>query len=245
MEHQLNLTAVIEQVGKEKNIDKDVLISALEAAMLSAARKKHGPNADLEARYNPDVGEVEVYEFRQIVKEVVNTDTEISFQDAKKLDPDLTEDALGEDLGIKLDSKEFGRIAAQNAKQIIVQRVREAERTMVYDEYKDRKGEMITGIIRSFERGARIVDLGRAEAVVPVNEHAHKDSVGVADRVLAYALAVLDASRGAQIILSRTHPNMVVKLFEQEVPEIAEGVVTIEGVAREAGFRSKIAVRSG
>lgn len=242
--NNLNLMSVIEQVGKEKNIDRDVLVSALEAAMLSAARKKHGPNADLEARFNPDIGEVEVYEFRRIVKEVVNNDTEISFQDAMKLDPDLTEDAVGEDLGIKLDSKEFGRIAAQNAKQIIVQRVREAERTMVFDEYKDRKGELVTGIMRRFERGAMIVDLGRAEAVVPVREQMQKDSFRVGDRVMAYVLDVLEASRGAQIVLSRTHPNMVVKLFEQEVPEIGEGVVTIEGVAREAGFRSKIAVRS-
>lgn len=242
--NHLNLMSVIEQVGKEKNIDRDVLISALEAAMLSAARKKYGPNADLEARFNPDIGEVEVYEFRRIVKEVVNTDTEISFLDAKKLDPDLTEDALGEDLGIKLDSKEFGRIAAQNAKQIIVQRVREAERTMVFDEYKDRKGELVTGILRRFERGAMIVDLGRAEAVIPVREQMQKDAFRVGDRVMAYVLDVLEASRGAQIVLSRTHPNMVVKLFEQEVPEISEGVVSIEGVAREAGFRSKIAVRS-
>jgi len=242
--NNFNLMSVIEQVGKEKNIERDVLVSALEAAMLSAARKKHGPNADLEARFNPDVGEVEVYEFRRIVKEVVNTDTEISFQDALKLDPDLTEDALGEDLGIKLDSKEFGRIAAQNAKQIIVQRVREAERTMVFDEYKDRKGELVTGILRRFERGAMIVDLGRAEAVVPMREQMQKDSFRVGDRVMAYVLDVLEAARGAQIVLSRTHPNMVVKLFEQEVPEIGEGVVSIEGVAREPGFRSKIAVRS-
>ncbi len=242
--NNFSLMSVIEQVGKEKNIERDVLVSALEAAMLSAARKKHGPNADLEARFNPDVGEVEVYEFRRIVKEVVNTDTEISFQDALKLDPDLTEDALGEDLGIKLDSKEFGRIAAQNAKQIIVQRVREAERTMVFDEYKDRKGELVTGILRRFERGAMIVDLGRAEAVVPMREQMQKDSFRVGDRVMAYVLDVLEAARGAQIVLSRTHPNMVVKLFEQEVPEIGEGVVSIEGVAREPGFRSKIAVRS-
>lgn len=242
--NNLNLTAVIEQVGKEKNIEREVLISALEAAMLSAARKKHGPNADLEARFNPDIGEVEVYEFRRIVKDATHADNEIAFQDAKKLDPELSEDAVGEDLGIKLDSKEFGRIAAQNAKQIIVQRVREAERTMVYDEYKDRKGELATGILRRFERGAMIVDLGRAEAVVPVKEQVQRESFRVGDRVMAYVLDVLEVSRGAQIVLSRTHPNMVVKLFEQEVPEIAEGVVSIEGVAREAGFRSKIAVRS-
>lgn len=242
--NQLNLAAVIEQVGKEKNIDRDILISALEAAMLSAARKKLGPNADLEARFNEEIGEVEVYEFRQIVKSVENLATEISFIDALKLDPGLTEDALGEDLGIKLDSKEFGRIAAQNAKQIIVQRVREAERLMVYDEYKDRKDELVTGVCRRFERGSMIVDLGRAEAVVPVREQVSKENFRVGDRVVAYVLDVLEAARGSQIVLSRTHPNLVVKLFEQEVPEIADGAVSIEGVAREAGFRTKIAVRS-
>ncbi len=240
----LNLNAVLEQVGKEKNIDKAVLIEALEAAMLSAARKKIGPHADLEARYNEDLNEVEVYEFRRIVREVQNTSVEIAFADAKKLDPELSEEAVGEDLGIKLDSKEFGRIAAQNAKQIIVQRVREAERSMVFGEYKDRKDELVTGIVRRFERGSIIVDLGRAEAVVPMREQVPKENIRVGDRIVAYVLDVLEIPRGAQIVLSRAHPNMVVKLFEQEVPEIAEGVVTIEGVAREAGFRTKIAVRS-
>ena len=242
--NQLNLSAVIEQVGKEKNIDREVLISALEAAMISAARKKLGALADLEARYNPEVGEVEVYEFKQIVKEVQNPSLEISFQDAKKLDADLTEEAVGEDLGIKLDSKEFGRIAAQNAKQIIVQRVREAERLMVFDEYKNRKDVLVTGVVRRFERGSMIVDLGRAEAVVPVREQVEKENIRVGDRIVAYVLDVLEVSRGAQIILSRTHPNLVVKLFEQEVPEMNDGLISIESVSREPGFRSKIAVRS-
>ncbi len=242
--NQLNLTAVIEQVGKEKNIDKDVLVSALEAAMLSAARKKLGPHADLEARYNVDAGEVEVYEFKQIVNEVTNPTVEIGFADAKKMDPELTQDAIGEDLGIKLDTRDFGRIAAQNAKQIIVQRVREAERMMIYDEYKNRKDELITGTVRRFERGAIIVDLGRAEAVVPTREQVSKENVRAGDRMVAYVLDVLEISRGAQIVLSRTHPNLVVKLFEQEVPEMNDNIVTIESVAREAGFRTKIAVRS-
>ncbi|MDA0712770.1 MAG: transcription termination factor NusA [bacterium] len=242
--NQLNLTAVIEQVGKEKNIDKEVLVSALEAAMLSAARKKLGPHADLEARFNEEVGEVEVYEFKQIVEGETHSGNEISFADAMKLDAELSKDAIGEDLGIKLDSKEFGRIAAQNAKQIIIQRVREAERMMIYDEYKDRKDELVTGTIRRFERGAIIVDLGRAEAVIPTREQINKENVRIGDRIVAYVFDVLEISRGAQIVLSRTHPNLVVRLFEQEVPEIADGIVTIEGAAREAGFRTKIAVLS-
>lgn len=240
----VNLGSVIDQVGKEKNIDKTVLVEALEAAMLSAARKKLGLESDLEARFNEDINEVEVYEFKQIVEEVNDKSTQITLEEALKLDPDLTEEAVGEDLGIKLDSTEFGRIAAQNAKQIIIQRVREAERNMIFSEYKDRKGELATGTVRRFERGNIIVDLGRAEAMVPNKEQIMKENVRIGDKIVAYVLDVLEISRGAQIILSRTHPNLVVKLFEQEVPEVQDGVITIEGVAREAGFRTKIAVKS-
>ncbi len=242
---QFDLSVVLEQVGREKNIDKSVLVSALEDAMLSAARKKLGLDADLEARYNEEAGEVEVYEFMRIVKDgEKNRPNEIEFANAKKMDPELTEDDLGEDLGVKLDSKEFGRIAAQNAKQIIVQRVREAERLMVYNEYKDRKGEIAAGTVRRFERGDVIVDLGRAEAVLPTSEQIPKENIRIHDRLVAYVVDVLEIARGAQIVLSRTHPNLVVKLFEQEVPEMAEGIVTIESASREAGFRTKIAVRS-
>ncbi len=244
MEKNLDLKSVIEQVGKEKNISQELIIGALESAMLSAARKNLGASADLEARYNRESGEVEVYEFKKIVKEVTNPATEIAFEAAKKLDADLTEDALGEDLGIKLDSNEFGRIAAQNAKQIIVQKVREAERSLVFDEYKDRKDELVTGIVRRFEKGNVVVDLGRAEAIIPTREQVVKENIRVGDRIVAYVMDVLEESKGSQIILSRTHPNLVVKLFEQEVPEIAEGTVTIEAASREAGFRTKIAVRS-
>lgn len=244
LEH-LDLGAVLEQVGREKNIDKDVLIAALEDAMLSAARKNLGLDADLEAKYNGEAGEVEVYEFLRIIKDDAEKKSgEIYFSDALKLDPELTEEAVGEDLGVKLDSKDFGRIAAQNAKQIIVQRVREAERLIVFNEYKDRKGEIVAGTVRRFERGDVIVDLGRAEAVLPTSEQTPKENIRIHDRLVAYVVDVLEISRGAQIILSRTHPNLVVKLFEQEVPEIAEGIVTIESAAREPGFRTKIAVRS-
>ncbi len=240
----LNLSQVIDQVEKEKNIDKAQLIEALEAAMLSAARKKLGPGADLEAIYNAEAGEIEVYEFRQIVREVTNNTLQVSWEEAVNYDPDLTEDAIGEDLGIRLDTREFGRIAAQNAKQIIFQRVREAERNTIYEEYKDRKGELVTGIVRRFERGNIIVDLGRAEAAIGHREQVKRENVRSGDRVVAYVVDVQEIARGPQIVLSRTHPNMVVKLFEQEVPEISEGVVTIEGVSREAGTRTKIAVHS-
>ena len=245
LEH-LDLSAVLEQVGREKNIGKDILISALEDAMLSSARKKLGIEADLEARYNEEIGEVEIFEFRRIIADDLPTNPgEINFSDALKLDSSLDEEAIGEDLGVKLDSKELGRIAAQNAKQIIIQRVREAERMMVYNEYRERKDEIVTGTVRRFERGGDIiVDLGRAEAVIPMSEQVSKENIRINDKIVAYVIDVLEASKTCQIILSRTHPNLVVKLFEQEVPEISEGVVTIESVAREAGLRTKISVRS-
>jgi transcription termination/antitermination protein NusA len=240
----LNLNVVLEQVGKEKNIDKSVLVEALESAMLTAARKKLGLTADLEAHFNEDLGEVEVFEFRRIVAEMTNASVEITFDKARQLDPELTEEDIGSDMGVKVDSKDFGRIAAQTAKQVIIQRVREAERTTIFDEYKDRKGELVTGIVRRFERGNVIVDLGRAEAVMPMREQVPRENIRTGDRVVAYVHDVLEIARGPQIILSRTHPNLVVKLFEQEVPEIAEGIVIIEAAAREAGVRTKIAVRS-
>jgi len=239
-----NLNFVLEQVGKDKGIDRDILVEALEAAMLTAARKKLGLSADLEARFNDDRGEVEIFEFRTIVNEVENLATEISLEDAKKLDPELTEEDLGEDLGVKIDSAEFGRIAAQTAKQVIIQRVREAERAQTFTEYKDRKGELVTGIARRFERGNIIVDLGRAEAVLPVREQVPRENYRTGERIQAYVTDVLEVAKGPQIILSRTHPGVLIKLFEQEVPEIAEGVVSIEAAAREPGVRAKIAVSS-
>lgn len=240
----MNLNAVLEQVGKEKNIDKSVLVEALETAMLTAARKKLGLTADLEAHFNEDLGEVEVFEFKTVVKDLRNPSVEIDFDEAIKLDPGLTEEDIGADIGVRVNSAEFGRIAAMTAKQVIIQRVREAERTTIYDEYKDRKDELVTGIVRRFERGNVIVDLGRAEAVMPMREQVQRENIRAGDRVVAYVVDVLEIARGPQIILSRTHPNVVVKLFEQEVPEIEEGIVVIEAAAREAGVRTKIAVRS-
>jgi len=240
----LNLKAVIDEVEKVKNIDRDIVIDALKSAMLTAARKRLGLTADLEAHYNEDLGEIEVFEFKKIVAEVMNPALEIGFEQAKQLDPELNEESLGGDLGVKVDSKELGRIAAQTAKQVIIQRVREAERNTIFEDFKDRKGELVTGIVRRFERGNVVVDLGRAEAVLPMREQVPRENIRAGDRVVAYVVDVLEVARGPQIILSRTHPNLVVKLFEQEVPEIEEGIVVIEAAAREPGVRTKIAVRS-
>jgi transcription termination/antitermination protein NusA len=241
---KLDLNQVLEQVGKEKNIDKKVLIEALEAAMLTAARKKLGLTADLQATFDETLGTVRVYEFKKVVRDVTNPSIEISYEDAKKLDPSLSEEVIGDDLGVEVNDRDFGRIAAMTAKQVIIQRVREAERNTIFNEYKDRKGELVTGIVRRFERGNVIVDLGRAEAALPMREQVPRENIRSGDRVVAYVMDVLEMARGPQIILSRTHPNLVVKLFEQEVPEIAEGIVSVEAAAREAGVRTKIAVRS-
>ncbi len=238
---QPNLTHTLEMVGKEKGIEKEILIDALETAMLTAARKKYGADKDLEVHFNEELGEIEIFEFKTVVEKVAEPDKEISIGEARQLDPEAQ---LNDSLGIKLDTAELGRIAAQTAKQVLIQKVREADHAIVYDEYKDRKGELVTGIVRRFERGNIIVDLGRAEAVLPMREQVPRESYRAGDRIQAYVLEVQEESKGPQIVLSRTSPGLLVKLFEMEVPEIDEGIVTIEAASREPGARSKIAVSS-
>jgi N utilization substance protein A len=236
-----DLTRMIDQVSREKSVERDVLIRALEEAVRAAARKKHGPDYDLEVSYNEELGEIEVFEFKEVVEHVINEHVQISLEDAKKMDP---ESEYGDSLGIKMDTDAFGRIAAQSAKQVIMQRLKEAERDIVYDDFKDRRGEIINGIVQRFDRGAIIVNLGRTEAELPGKEQVPKESYKQGDRIRAYILDVKQFSRGPQIILSRTHPNFVAVLFENEVPEISEGIVQIIQVAREPGARTKIAVAS-
>ncbi len=235
------LTRIIEQVSKEKGISSDSLRETIEQAMVAAARKVYGQTKDIEAQYNPETDEVDLYEYKTVVDEVEDPDCEISLDDARQLDAGSI---VGEELGFKMEMEEFGRIAAQTAKQVIIQRVRDSEREKVHDAYKDRVGELITGIVRRFEKGAIIVDLGKAEAVIPSREQVHTESYRQGDRIQAYILEVARQARGAQIVLSRTHPGLLVKLFEMEVPEIYEGIVTIEAAVREPGQRAKIAVSS-
>ena len=237
----LNLNNVIEQVGKDKGLDKSILIEALEAAMVKAAEKKHGPNKVIEAQFNEELGEIELFQFKTVVEHIANPDKEISLDEAHELDPEAV---IGDSLGIKLDTSEFGRIAAQTAKQIIIQKVREAERNIVYNEYTNKKGEIVTGIVHTFERGDILVDMGRAEAVLPREEQVRRENYRQGDRVRAFILDVKNVQKGPQIVLSRTYPKFVAKLFEMEVPEIYEGIINIKGVAREPGDRTKIAVSS-
>jgi len=236
-----DLKRIIDQVSREKGVDADVLITALEEAVKAAARKKYGPDYDLEVSYNEDVGEVEAFEFKEVVETVANEHVQISFDEARQMDPECE---IGDSLGIKMDPDTFGRIAAQSAKQVIMQRLKEAERDMVFDDFKDRRGEIVNGIVQRFDRGSIIVNLGRVEAELPPKEQMPRENYRQGDRIRAYILEVKQFSRGPQIVLSRTHPNFLAALFENEVPEITEGIVQIMQVAREPGGRAKIAVSS-
>lgn len=253
-ESSMKLSGVISAVSREKNLEKSVLIEALEQAVIHAARKDFGATADLEAHYNEELDEIELFQFRTVVEDLDQideeeddqeddgaVDTKISLVEAKKLDPDTE---IGDSLGIKIDTSRFGRIAAQAAKQIIVQKVRDAERAQIYNEYKDRAGEILSGHVRRFERNEIIIDLGRTEAVIPFREQVPGEKFRVKDRIQAYVAEIKRASRGPQIVMSRAHPGFLKRLFEQHVTEIYDGIVSIEAAARDPGSRSKIAVYS-
>jgi N utilization substance protein A len=237
----INLNHIIDQVVKDKGIDRAVLVEALEAAVLSAANKKYRNTRDLEAHFNDEIGEVEVFEFVTVVEEVENSYQEIDLTEAREIDPDVE---VGDSLGMKMDASSFSRIAAQTAKQVIIQKVREAEREGVFNEFKDRVGELVNGIVRRYERGDLIIDLGRTEALLPHREQVPRENYRQGDRVRAYISDVRMATKGPQIILSRTHPGLLAELFRLEVPEVAEGIVEIKAVSREPGSRAKIAVAS-
>jgi transcription termination/antitermination protein NusA len=239
---QQDLNRVIEQVSKEKGIDKSILIAALETAMVSAAKKTFGHQRKIEAQFNPEIGEVELFEAKTVVENVTDGAVEVALNEAKEnLDPDAE---IGDELLCKLDSSMFGRIAAQAAKQNIVQRVRDAEREIIYNEFKGREGQLVNGIVQRFERRNIIVNLGRTDAILPEKEQVPRERYRQGDRIRAYIVSVEITSRGPQIVLSRTHPGMLIQLFAQEVPEIYEGIVEVKGAAREPGGRAKIAVIS-
>ena len=236
------LKRLIEQMGKDRGIDKQIITEALEAAMLTAARKKLGQHVDIEVHYNDEVGEIEVFQFKTVVDKVLDPEMQISTEVAQKT---LDEEAQpGDSLGMKIDTSSFGRIAVQMAKQIIIQRVKDAERDNIYDEYKDRKGELVNGFVQRFEGGSIIVNLGRAEGILPVAEQIHRETYKRGERIRSYIVDVKKNAKGSQILLSRTHPAFLKALFEVEVPEISEGLIDIVSVVREPGKRGKIAVRA-
>jgi len=237
----VNLKHAIDQLVKEKGIDRQVVLEAMEQAVLTAANKKYRNTRELEAHYNHETGEVELFEFVTVVEDVEDSYKEIGLDEAHEIDPEAE---IGDSLGEKLDSSGFSRIAAQTAKQVIIQKVRDAERETIYNEYSDRIWEVITGMVRRFEKGELLIDLGRAEAVLPAKEQMPREVYRPGDRIRAIITDIRMTTKGPQIMLSRTHPSMLAKLFEAEVPEIAEGIVEINAIVRDAGSRAKIAVSS-
>ena len=237
-----DLNRVIEQVSKEKGIDRQIIVEALKDAMLSAAKRTYGPEKKIEAQWNSEIGEVELFEIRTVVDHVNDAENEVTLAEARRsMDPEAE---VGDELLAKLPPEKFGRIAAQAAKQNIIQRVRDAERDSIFKEFKNRKGELATGTVQRFEKKNIIVNLGRADAVLPEKEQIPRERYRQGDRIRAYIVDVELSSRGPQIILSRTHPGLLIELFRQEVPEIYEGIVEVKGAAREPGGRAKFAVTS-
>lgn len=237
-----DLKRLIEQVGKEKGIDKEIIIQALETAVLTAAKKKMGQSMDIEVQYNEEEGEIEAFIFKTVVDKVVTPETQISIEEARA---DYDEDAEpGDSLGMKMDTASFGRIAVQTAKQIIIQKVKDAERDNIYEEYKDRKGDLANGFVQRFEGPNIIVSLGMTEGIIPQSEQIQRETFRRGERIRAYIYDVKRISKGPQIILSRTHPGFIRALFELEVPEISEGLIEIVNIAREPGNRTKISVKT-
>jgi N utilization substance protein A len=213
----------------------------MNTALLAAARKAVGPARDLRVEIDPKSGEIKAYAKLTVVEKVTNKHDEIRFELAQKFNK---ETKLGDDLEVPVTPKDFGRIAAQTAKQAMMQRIRQAEKEMIYDEFKDRAGEIVSGTVRRFERSDVIVDLGKFEATMPNRERVQTEDYNVGDRLRAYVVAVENGPRGPEIIISRSHPNFVRRLFETEVAEIGDRTVEIKGIAREAGYRTKVAVWS-
>jgi N utilization substance protein A len=237
----INVLQVIEQIGREKGIDSGVLIDAVGAAILSASRKTLGPALDLRVEFDQRSGSFKLYAVQKVVEKVLNPKVEIAVEEAQPLSPGAKP---GDEIRSEMMAGGFGRIAAQTAKQVIIQRVREAERESIFQSFKARQGELVNGIVQRVVKGNVIVNLGKAEAILPTKERLPREDYRIGDRVRAYVLDVKKSPKGSQIILSRTHPGLVAKLFEIEVPEIYEGIVEIKAVARDPGERAKVAVAS-
>lgn len=239
--NRLELLQIADAVAREKSIDREIVISAMADAIQKAARSRYGQETNIRADINSKTGEIKLQRLLEVVDTVDDYATQISLEDARKRKPDAE---IGDFLSDPLPPMEFGRIAAQSAKQVIVQKVREAERDHQYEEYKDKVGEIVSGTVKRVEYGNVIVDLGRGEAIVRRDELIPRESFRYGDRIRAYVYDVRREQRGPQIFLSRTHPQFMAKLFTMEVPEIYDGIIEIKSVARDPGSRAKIAVVS-
>jgi transcription termination/antitermination protein NusA len=231
----------IDAIAKEKGVDSQIIISAVQDALEAAARKRYKSEA-LRARFNQETGQLELYAVKRIVEEVTDESTQISLTEAQQLYGEEAE--VDMEIEFPRPTEDLGRIAAQTAKQVIFQKVREAERENVYAEYSERIGEVLNGMVKRFENGDIIMEMGRVEAQLPRKEQSRAENYNVGDRVRAVVRGVNRSAKGPQIVLSRTDPALLIKLFEQEVPEIYDGTVMIRGAVREAGDRAKVAVYS-
>ena len=239
--NRLELLQIADAVAREKAIDRQVVITAMEDAIQKAAKSRYGSENEIRAEVDPKTGEIRLARLLEVVEQVTMEATQIALEEARRRNPAAQ---VGDFIAEPLPPLDFGRVAAQNAKQVIVQKVREAERERQYDEYKDRVGEIVNGIVKRVEFGNVTVDLGRAEAIVRRDETLPRENFRYGDRIRAYVYDVRREPRGPQIFMSRTHPEFMAKLFTQEVPEVYEGIVTIKSVARDPGSRAKIAVVS-
>jgi len=233
--------AMLDYLERERGIKREILIEAVSSALLSASKKSVGASRDLHIDIDAKTGEIRALANLLVAERVTNPQDEISLEKARKIKPDAQ---VGEAVEVEVTPKNFGRIAAQTAKQAMMQRIRQVEKEMIYEEFKDRAGEIVSGTVRRFDRSDVILDLGKFEAVMPQRERVVVEDYNVGDRLRAYVVAVENGARGPEIIISRSHPNFVRRLFELEVSEIADGTVEIRGIAREAGYRTKIAVFS-
>jgi N utilization substance protein A len=231
----------IEQLEKEKGISKEVLLEALEASLISAYKKNYGSAQNVAVNIDRDTGEVKVFSKKTVTDDVKDPLLEIDIEEASTLFPTAK---IGDVISIEVTPRKFGRIAAQTAKQVVMQRIREAERNIIYEEFSGRETDIVTGVVQRFDKKNIIIDLGKIEVVLPPNEQIPTENYNQGDRIKVYILEVKKTTKGPQITVSRSHPGLVKRLFELEVPEIFEGIVEIKGIAREAGSRTKIAVYS-
>jgi transcription termination/antitermination protein NusA len=235
------IAQTIEQISKEKNVDPKIIISALEDAMVAASRKFYKTNEDINARFDPETGTVEIFAVRRVVETVENPSLEISLSEAKEIDPTLEIDDTVE---IPKPTDVLGRIAAQTAKQVILQKVREAERQNIYNDYSQKIGEMVNGVVKRFEGPDIIVDIGKTEALLPLREQSRAETYKQGERVRAVIVKVLPVAKGPQVILSRTDSQLLIRLFEMEIPEIYDGTIVVKSAVHEPGDRAKVAVAS-
>ena len=229
----------IDELEKEKHISKDILFEAIETALVSAYKKNYGTSQNVRVDIDRETGDIAVLMRLEVVEEVTDDMIEISLEEAQEIDPRYE---IGDFIEFQVTPGDFGRIAAQTAKQVVVQRIREAERGMIFDDFITRQGEIITGLVQRKSGETLFVDVGRTEGILPANEQVRGEHYEVNQRIKAYIMDVKKTTKGPQVFLSRSHPGLVKRLFELEVPEIADGTVEIKGIAREAGSRTKIAV---